>query len=67
MNIEIRPAAYEDTDAIADVLSQAALHKLEQGDYLWGSAPFEKEEVESMIEAGDFFVVTTNRLVSGTV
>lgn len=32
-----------------------------------GSAPFEKEEVESMIEAGDFFVVTTNRLVSGTV
>ncbi len=67
MSIEIRPAGQEDLTAIANVLSQAALHKSEQGDYLWGDQPYTPDEVGQMLEAGGLYAVIADGAVAGTV
>ncbi len=67
MSIEIRPAEQGDLSAIADVLSQAALHKSAQGDYLWGDQPYTVDEVGRMFESGHLYAVVTDGAVAGTV
>ena len=67
MGIEIRPAEIDDIPAIADVLSQAARHKSEKGDYLWGDQPYTTDEVGQMLESGGLYAVTADGTVTGTV
>ncbi len=67
MSIEIRPTDTDDIPDIAKVLSQATLHKSEQGDYLWGNQPYTTEDVEAKIRAGGLYTVIYNGLISGTV
>lgn len=67
MSIEIRPAGEEDLTAIANVLSQAVLHKSEQGDHLWGDQPYTPDEVEKMLKRGGLYAVIADGAVSGTV
>lgn len=65
--VEIRQATWEDIPAIAHVLSQAAIHKAAQGDFLWGDQPFTEEEVAGMLETGNLFAVSRDGIVVGTV
>ena len=65
--LEIRPAVIEDVPAIALVLSQAAVHKEAQGDFLWGSDPFTEGEVARKLETGNLYTVTEGDIVVGTV
>lgn len=66
-SVEIRPAVTEDVPAIAQVLSQAAVYKEAQGDYLWGSYPFTEDEVATKLETGNLYTVTYDGAVAGTV
>ncbi len=67
MGIEVRPTTEEDIPAIARVLSQAALHKAQQDDFLWGTEPYDTKEVEAKLQAGGLFTVTQDGTIAGTV
>lgn len=65
--VEVRPATTEDMPDITRVLSEAAVLKAIQQDYLWGSEPFTKEEVEGKLAMGNLYTVTNDGKIVGTV
>ncbi len=67
MSITIRTANSSDILDIAEVLTQAAHFKSEQGDYLWGDQPFTHEEVGERMKKGGLYAVVENDAIVGTV
>ena len=65
--LEVRPATQEDVSAIAQVLSEAAVYKAEQGDYLWGTEPFTSDEIEARLQGGGLYAAISDGEVVGTV
>lgn len=65
--IEIRPSTTLDVPDISQVLSQATIFKISQGDHLWGSEPFTEDEVTAKLQAGNLYTVIDEGVVVGTV
>jgi ribosomal protein S18 acetylase RimI-like enzyme len=66
-NYELTQAVLTDLPGVKAVIQEAADYKLSQGDDIWGAEPFSDDEVTSLIETGNLFVVKIGGEVASSV
>lgn len=67
MSLELYKASTADAPLLTEILQEAHLFKIAQGDTAWGIRTFDIEETTSIIASGDTYIALLDRSPAGTV
>jgi GNAT superfamily N-acetyltransferase len=66
MNLEITNATEQDSQVLANMLTEAAQYKVIHGDMAWGTEPFSSDEVNHYLSRGTVYIAYLNGKPIGT-
>lgn len=66
MNLEITRATEQDTQCLADILTEAGQYKITRGDMTWGTESYTSEEIRRLMSRSVVFIAYLNGAPIGT-